>query len=124
MEIDLKKPVSLDPENLDEFRDLAHTMVDDVVDYIAGLRDRPVWQPITDQDKSFFNSPIPHKPQGETSTYQEFKEQILFEPMGNLHPRFWGWVMGNGIPLAGFADLFASIMNPNLGGGDHIANSH
>lgn len=122
MAINLRNPVSLDPENVEDFRDLAHLMVDDIVDYIAGLSDRPVWQPITDQEKNSFNQPIPLQPQGEASAYQDFKDNVFYQPMGNLHPRFWGWVMGNGVPLAAFADLFASIMNPNLGGGDHVAN--
>ncbi|MFN2144758.1 MAG: amino acid decarboxylase, partial [Anaerolineales bacterium] len=117
-----KNTKNLDPENMDDFRDLAHQMVDDLVDYVANLSDSPVWKPITSQDKSTFSKPVPYEAQGETRTYTEFKEHILNNPMGNLHPRFWGWVMGNGVPLAAFADLFASIMNPNLGGGDHIAN--
>jgi glutamate/tyrosine decarboxylase-like PLP-dependent enzyme len=122
MEISTNNFVSLDPKDLGEFRDLAHQMVDDLVDFVAGMSERPVWQPITDQDTSHFTSPAPHQPQGEASAYQDFKDQIFNQPMGNYHPRFWGWVMGNGVPLSAFADLFASIMNPNMGGGDHIPN--
>ena len=42
--------------------------------------------------------------------------------MGNIHPRFWGWVMGNGSATGMFAEMLASGMNPNMGGGDHIGN--
>ncbi|MEO8227885.1 MAG: pyridoxal-dependent decarboxylase, partial [Gemmatimonadota bacterium] len=35
---------------------------------------------------------------------------------GNLHPRFWGWVMGNGTPLGMMADMLAAGINPNVGG--------
>jgi glutamate/tyrosine decarboxylase-like PLP-dependent enzyme len=41
--------------------------------------------------------------------------------MGNIHPRFWGWVMGGGTPLGVLADMLAASMNPNLGGGEHSA---
>ncbi|HKJ28499.1 MAG TPA: aminotransferase class V-fold PLP-dependent enzyme [Anaerolineales bacterium] len=117
-----KDSINLDPENAEDFRRLAHQMVDDLVDHIFEIREHPVWQPITDQDKSNFKQPLPRQAQGETSAYQDFKEQILVQYMGNSHPRFWGWVMGNGVPLGAFADLFASVMNPNMGGGDHIPN--
>jgi len=120
--MELKNPINLDPENSEDFRSLTHQMVDDMVDYIIELRERSVWRPITQQDKVNFNQPLPRQAEGETSAYQDFKEQILYKPMGNLHPRFWVWVMGNGVPLAAFADMLASTMNPNLGGGDHVAN--
>jgi glutamate/tyrosine decarboxylase-like PLP-dependent enzyme len=42
--------------------------------------------------------------------------------MGNIHPRFWAWYMGTGTVLGALADFLASIMNPNLGGGNHVAN--
>ena len=42
--------------------------------------------------------------------------------MGNIHPRFWAWYMGNGTVLGALADFLAAIMNPNLGGGNHVAN--
>jgi glutamate/tyrosine decarboxylase-like PLP-dependent enzyme len=33
-----------------------------------------------------------------------------------LHPRFWGWVQGNGTPLAMLADMLAAGMNPHMAG--------
>jgi glutamate/tyrosine decarboxylase-like PLP-dependent enzyme len=42
--------------------------------------------------------------------------------MGNIHPRFWGWVIGTGTPLGMLADMLAAGMNPNVGGADHTAN--
>ena len=42
--------------------------------------------------------------------------------MGTTHPRFWGWYMGNGTVFGALADLMASAMNSNLGGGNHVAN--
>jgi glutamate/tyrosine decarboxylase-like PLP-dependent enzyme len=49
-------------------------------------------------------------------------ETILPYPMGNIHPRFWGWYMGAGTVFGALADFMAAIMNPNLGGGNHAAN--
>ena len=42
--------------------------------------------------------------------------------MGNTHPRFWGWYMGAGTPFGALGDFLASMLNPNMGGGDHGAD--
>jgi glutamate/tyrosine decarboxylase-like PLP-dependent enzyme len=68
------------------------------------------------------NVPAPHEPAGAEVTYQEFTENILPYPMGNIHPRFWGWYMGAGTVFGAVSDFMAAIMNPNLGGGNHVAN--
>jgi len=54
--------------------------------------------------------------------YEEFKRDILPYPMGNIHPRFWGWYMGAGPFMGALGDFMASIMNPNVGGANHVAN--
>ena len=60
------------------------------------------------------------EPAGADAAYQEFLENILPYPMGNIHPRFWAWYMGNGTIFGALADFMAAIMNPNLGGGNHV----
>jgi aromatic-L-amino-acid/L-tryptophan decarboxylase len=59
--------------------------------------------------------------QGEAQTYQDFLTHVLPYPMGNIHPRFWGWVIGGGSPLGMLAELLAAGMNPNAGGAEHAA---
>jgi glutamate/tyrosine decarboxylase-like PLP-dependent enzyme len=39
-------------------------------------------------------------------------------PTGNIHPRFWGWVMGTGTADGLLADLIASTMNAQVAGFD------
>jgi aromatic-L-amino-acid/L-tryptophan decarboxylase len=113
---------SLDPEDWDELRSLGHRMVDDLLTYLQTVRDRPVWRPIPADVRSFFKGPVPRKPEGAERAYTDFREQVLPHPMGNIHPRFWGWVMGTGTPLGALAEMLAAGMNPNMGGGDHVAN--
>jgi glutamate/tyrosine decarboxylase-like PLP-dependent enzyme len=113
---------SLDPEDWDSFRALAHQMVDDMLTYSQTVRDRPVWRPIPDAARQAMRQPLPSNPASPQDVYQEFCEEILPYPMGNIHPRFWGWVMGNGTPMGVMAEMLAATMNPNMGGGDHIAN--
>jgi glutamate/tyrosine decarboxylase-like PLP-dependent enzyme len=113
---------SLDPQDWEAFRDLAHHMLDDMLDYQQQVRQRPVWQPVPAEVKDFLKQPLPQEPQAHQQVYQDFVENVLPYPMGNIHPRFWGWVMGNGTPFAAMAELLAATMNPNMGGGDHGAN--
>jgi len=113
---------SLDPENWDEMRSLAHRIVDDAMTYLETVRERPVWQPVPEEVAARFDEQAPHEPAGAEAAYQEFLETIFPYPMGNIHPRFWAWYMGNGTVLGALADFLASTMNPNLGGGNHVAN--
>lgn len=117
-----KRYETLDPENWNEMRALAHQMVDDAITYLETVRERPVWQSIPDEIAARFAEPAPRQPVGADAVYKEFSETILDYPMGNIHPRFWGWYMGSGTVFGALADFLASIMNPNLGGGNHVAN--
>jgi len=113
---------TLDPADWNEMRALAHRMVDDAVTYIETVGKRPVWQPVPERVAARFDSPAPHEPAGADAVYREFLETVFPYPMGNIHPRFWAWYMGNGTVLGALADFLAAIMNPNLGGGNHVAN--
>ena len=112
---------TLDPENWDEMRLLAHRMVDDALTYLQTVRERPVWQPVPDEVAACFEEPAPHEPGGAEAAYQEFKENVLPYPMGTIHPRFWAWYMGAGTVTGALADFLAAVMNSNLGGGSHAA---
>ena len=120
--MDNSKPYeTLDPENWDEMRALAHRMVDDALTYLETVRERPVWQPVPDEVAARFKESAPIEPGGAESTYQEFLETIFPYPMGTIHPRFWSWYMGNGTVLGALGDFMAAIMNTNMGGGSHAA---
>jgi len=113
---------TLDPEDWDEMRALSHRIVDDAITYLEKVGKRPVWQPVPEDVATRFDSPAPHEPAGADAVYQEFLETVFPYPMGNIHPRFWAWYMGNGTVLGALADFLAAIMNPNLGGANHVAN--
>ena len=114
---------TLDPVDWESMRKLGHKMLDDMVDYIKTVRERPVWQHVPDHVKACFRKPLPRHPQPPEEIYKEFVEKVLPYPMGNIHPRFWGWILGTGTVMGAFAELLAASMNTNTGGGDnHIAN--
>ena len=109
---------TLDPDDWNAFRDLAHRMVDDMLDHLATLRDRPVWQPMPPAARAALDEPLPLAGTGGERAYQDFVQHVLPYPNGNLHPRFFGWVQGTGTPLAMMADMLAAGMNPHMAGFD------
>jgi aromatic-L-amino-acid decarboxylase len=113
---------TLDPSDWEEMRSLAKRMVNDMFDYLETLRERPVWQPIPNEVKESFRAPLPLAGEPADTVYEEFRKNILPYPLGNIHPRSWGWVQGNGTPLGMMADMLAAGMNSNLAGADHAAN--
>ncbi len=113
---------TLDPADWESLRILGHKMLDDMLDYLRDIRKQPVWQQIPNDVKLRFNLPLPIKGQKREEIYREFKSDILPYPLGNIHPRFWGWVVGTGTPFGALAEMLAATMNPNVVGGEHIAN--
>jgi aromatic-L-amino-acid/L-tryptophan decarboxylase len=114
-------PETLDPEDWQAMRALAHRAVDDSFDWLRSVRERPVWQPTPADIVAQFHQPLPRAPQGAERAYQDFQNWVLPYPMGNVHPRFYSWFMGNGTPLGAIGDFLGAIVNPNMGGGNHVA---
>ena len=85
---------TLDPVDWGPMRALGHRMLDDMMDYLETLRDRPVWQHAPPQVKEHFEKSLPLKPQSPEEVYEEFVQYILPYQTGNSYPRFWGWVLG------------------------------
>jgi aromatic-L-amino-acid decarboxylase len=115
------KEETLDPENWEELRQLGHQMVDDMLNWQQTLRDRPVWQPVTDQVKTHLQQTLPLEPQSLNEVYKDFLADVLPFPNGNQHPRFWGWVHGTGTPFGMLAEMLAAGMNPNAAFGEQAA---
>ena len=108
---------TLDPADWDAMRSLGHRMVDDMVDYLRTVRERPAWQHAPPEVKSHFTAPLPIDSTPPADIYDEFLEYVLPYPVGNIHPRFWGWVFGTGTALGAFAELLAAMMNVGASGG-------
>jgi aromatic-L-amino-acid decarboxylase len=114
-------PESLDPTDWSAMRALAHRAVDESFDWLSNVRERPVWTATPAAIQAKFHEPLPHAPQGAERAYQDFIEWVRPYPMGNVHPRFWSWFMGNGTAMGAIGDFLAAIVNPNMGGGNHAA---
>ena len=110
---------NLDPSNWRSLRAQGHRMLDDILDYVELIRERPVWQPIPDRVRARFSAPLPTAPADLAAVHQEFMRDILPYSTGNSHPGFMGWVHGGGNPAGMLAEMLAAGLNANLGGRDH-----
>ncbi len=111
---------TLDPANWEEFRAQGHRMLDDMLDYIEHIRERPVWQPIPPQVRSAFSEPLPRQPGDLAEAHRQFMRDVLPYAVGNTHPGFMGWVHGGGTPVGMLAEMLAAGLNANLGGRDQM----
>ena len=51
--------LTLDPDDWDAFRALAHRMVDETVAHLAWLRAQPAWRPMPEAVRNSFSEPLP-----------------------------------------------------------------
>lgn len=112
---------TLDPDDWTYIRRIAHRLVDDAVDHLRDVRQRPAWQEMPRDVRSRFREPLPNDPLPLEAVLAAVADDIMPYPMGNVHPRFWAWYMGSGNLTGAFADFLAAIQGSNLGGGDHAA---
>jgi glutamate/tyrosine decarboxylase-like PLP-dependent enzyme len=104
----------------DEIRRLGYAATDAVADARAQLTSRPVFGKVG-ADGALFDEPAPEEGQPIEKTLAFAREHILPFPMGNSHPRFYGFINATADPVGIAADYLAASMNPNCWGGDHAA---
>ena len=108
---------SFDPADWEQFRSLAHRMVDEMLEFQQTLPEQPAWRETpNDVRRNILEEPLPLEGLGEEEVFQHFLDQVLPYANGNHGTRFYGWVQGNGMPLAMMADMLASGLNPHMAG--------
>ncbi len=111
---------SLDPDDWDALRAQGHRMLDDMVDYLQTLRERPAWTPIPQEVRDRHHTPLPTGPMDLAEAHRLFLDDVAAYPGANLHPGFMGWVQGGGTPVGMLAEMLAGGLNANLGGRNHM----
>src|SRR5262249_19411326 len=108
--------------NLEELRRVGHNAIDRLIEHLAGLRSQPVYSPMTAQDRqSILSQPLPLQAASPHQIVDDIFTGVFRHPMGNNHPRFFGWVNSPAVPIAIIASLLAGGLNPSCAGGDHAA---
>ena len=115
---------TLDPEDWQELRSLGHRMLDEALDYIQTLRQRPPWQHAPQPVREHFQAPLNAGPQPLEHIYQEYLDYIRPHQFGNNHPRFWGWVLGCGTVTGMLAEMLAASSDAFSGSFSYISNTY
>lgn len=111
--------LGIEPER---FRQLGYLAVDLATQHLAGMRQRPVFTPMLPQERQgLLEQPLPQAGLPPEEILSRFSQAILPHPMGNGHPRFFGWVNSPPAPIGVIAELLAAAMGPSCAGGDHAA---
>jgi aromatic-L-amino-acid decarboxylase len=114
-------PPNLDPDDWQAFRVASRRALDDMIDFLQTVRDRPVWQQTPPEVAREFHQPLPTAPQSLDEVLDDFTTLIRPYATGNLHPLFMGWVHGAGTPVGMVAEMLAAGLNANCGGRNHVA---
>jgi len=104
----------------EEIRRLGYHAADAVAGHRESLESRPVFGKVG-RAASLFDEPVPEEGQPIEKTLAFLREHVLPFPMGNSHPRFYGFINATADPVGIMADYLASAMNSNCWGGDHAA---
>jgi glutamate/tyrosine decarboxylase-like PLP-dependent enzyme len=112
-----KPTFDLSPE---ELRRLGNLAADAVASHRETLTSRGVFGKIGSR-APLFDEPLPEEGRPFEEVLAFVRENVMPYPMGNSHPRFYGFINATADPVGIFADFLASGMNPNCWGGDHAA---
>jgi aromatic-L-amino-acid decarboxylase len=104
----------------EEVRRMGRLAADAVAQHRATLTDRPVFGKVGEA-AALFDEPVPEEGQPFDEVLAFARRHILPFPMGNSHPRFYGFINATADPVGITADYLAASMNPNCWGGDHAA---
>ncbi|MEN8375147.1 MAG: pyridoxal-dependent decarboxylase [Gemmatimonadota bacterium] len=106
---------TLDPQDWEGFRTLAHRTLDRMIDLQRDIRDEPVWRQVPDDVERRFQEAAPVDGAPIEEVLRDVAQLVVPYPTGNLHPRFWGWVGGTGSPTGMLGDLIAAGTNSVAG---------
>ncbi|MFI6790768.1 pyridoxal phosphate-dependent decarboxylase family protein [Nonomuraea sp. NPDC050383] len=103
-----------------DLRKAARSAADLATDHLACVAEGPVWRPVPEADRTWLTQqPLPAGGRPLTDLLDEVRDRILPYPMGNGHPRFFGWVNSPPSPAGVLTAPLAAAMNPSCAGGDH-----
>jgi aromatic-L-amino-acid/L-tryptophan decarboxylase len=106
----------------EEFRRLAYRAADLAGEHLFGIREHSVFRPMKPLERAeLLEEPMPADGITADAILEQLRARVMQHPMGNGHPRFFGWVNSPPAMLAVATEIIAAAMNPSCAGGDHAA---
>src|ERR1035437_8177194 len=102
---------NLDPADWPSARAQGHRMLDDILDYIENIRERPVWQPIPNSVRERCHAGVPTGPTDPAAVHDEIMPANLPLTTGNTLAGALGWVPGAGNVPGMLAEMLAAGLN-------------
>ncbi|MDT8369804.1 MAG: pyridoxal-dependent decarboxylase [Longimicrobiales bacterium] len=105
-----------DPAEWEVLRTTLHQAADRLLDQIRDQRELPVWQEMPEVDADLLARRLGRTGAGTAEAWRTLEEHILPFGVGNVHPRFMGWVNGAGTPGGLLSAMAEATINANVGG--------
>ncbi|MEV0383596.1 pyridoxal-dependent decarboxylase [Nonomuraea sp. NPDC050643] len=105
---------------MDELRLAGAKAAEMAAGHLAGVGDGPVWRPVPDDELAWLTGQeLPETGRPLDDLLEDTRAHVLPYPMGNGHPRFFGWVNSPPNPAGVLVEPLAAALNPSCAGGDH-----
>ena len=106
----------------EEFRTVAHALVDRIADFLGGLREQPVMPAGADAGayralvERTAGVGLPARGADAGRLVEEASSLLLEHSTLIAHPRFFGYIVGSPSPIGVLGDLLAAAADQNVGG--------
>lgn len=95
-------------------------VADLVADYLRSVPRHPVWRPVAAEDRDWLlGQRLPATGRPLDDLVDDVRDRVLPYPMGNGHPRFFGWVNSPPSPAGVLVEPLATALDPSCAGGEH-----
>jgi aromatic-L-amino-acid decarboxylase len=102
--------------NAKEFRDLGHSVVDMLAEYLDHIEERPVFPDVEPRTlHQLFSEPLPQDPNPPERVLHELEEKLLPYCTHVGHPGYMGLITPSPNPVGVIADFICSALNQNVG---------
>jgi glutamate/tyrosine decarboxylase-like PLP-dependent enzyme len=101
----------------EKFREMGHSLVDAVADFLKRLPDAPTASPLLpDAMRGVLGKrKMPENGTDIAPVLDRFSREFFRHSTHNGSPRFWGYITSSAAPIGALADLLAAAVNPNCG---------
>ena len=107
-------PADMSP---DKFRQVGHSLVDSIADFLARLPNAPTASPLLPDAMraKLGKRELPEKGTDIGPVIDRFSRTFFEQSTHNGSPRFFGYITSSASPVGALADLLAAAVNPNCG---------